>query len=172
MKMMMTIIRLASLSCGRPLQGCEMCSHKLRMFSHDVLSPVIEESGHPCYGQEAPVVCFIGLLGSVYFPKSLQMQARPTTKICSPSSASLEYVMFPKRSPSVPWMVRVWAAWIVPDCSLGYPLFLCLNVPCFSLNVPCFCFWLQVGSDEEPRLRERVRLSHCPRQHLRLSGRH
>jgi len=34
---------VTNLGCGH-LQGCEMYSHKPRMFSH---TPVIEESGHP-----------------------------------------------------------------------------------------------------------------------------
>jgi hypothetical protein len=42
---------VTNLGCGH-LQGCEMYSHKPRMFSH---TPVIEESGHPHYGQEAPI---------------------------------------------------------------------------------------------------------------------
>jgi hypothetical protein len=52
--MMMIISPFGQLGLWAPSSGRETYSHQSQMLSH---TPVIEESGHPRYGQEAPVVC-------------------------------------------------------------------------------------------------------------------
>jgi hypothetical protein len=53
MMMMIIISPFGQLGLWAPSSEVEMYSHKSCMFSHH---PVIEESGHPRDGQEAPAV--------------------------------------------------------------------------------------------------------------------